>query len=104
MLTLEDCMKLAAPRLLECDEIWENDEVYFFDDIIGEWEENFGVVVFKKDGALMELWDYFHYTKVWGIMKNFWLLGYPHIYELPKGWDEEETERGLLFEASVSST
>ena len=103
MLTLEDCKKLASPKLLEFDEIWENDEVYFFDDIIGEWEENFGVVVFKKDGKMMKLWDYFHYTKVWGIMKNFWLLGYPRANELPAGWDKDEIKRDLLLEAPATT-
>ena len=103
MLTLEDCMKLASPKLLEFDEIWENDEAYFFDDIIGEWEENFGVVVFKKDGELMKLWDYFHYTKVWGIMRNFWLLGCPRAYKLPAGWDKDEIKRDLLLEAPATT-
>ena len=88
MLTLEDCMRIARPKLIEIDEIRENDEAYFFDDIIGKWEENTGIIVFKEDGHMMTLWDYFRYTKVWGILKNFWILGYPHIAELPEGWEE----------------
>ena len=92
MLTLDVCMEIAKPYLDSyiIDEIWENQEAYFFDGIFGKWEDNSGIVVYKEDGKTMFLYDYFNHTKVQGILKNFWLYEHPHEEQLPEGWDEED--------------
>lgn len=89
MLTLSECQDLAAPHIKVFNEIWENDEAYYFEDFFGEWEDNNGIVVFKETGEIMHLYDYFADKKCWGIMKNFHLYAAPSERDIPKEWNEE---------------
>ena len=89
MLTFDECFEIAMPYLLIPEEYWENNEAYFFDDYRGQWEDDFGIVVFKEDGKTISLHDYFNHTNMHGIMKNFWLYGHPHDRFLPEGWGDE---------------
>ena len=75
MLTLEECSIIAGPYLREEDDIWENDEAYYFDDIRRYWDENYGIVVYKESGEAVSLHTYFDRRKCHDVMELFKVVG-----------------------------
>ena len=71
MYTQEECSIIAAPYLREEDDIWENDEAYYFDDIRRKWDENYGIVVYKESGEAVSLHEYFDRKKCRNVMELF---------------------------------